>query len=148
MIGQPDDYSDIQPIPRVIEDPDADKEWYRNSSDGQSGYLVVRDGKKFIRLDRPNEEILKRFDSTWVPRNDYRTLQRGQVARIAFEADRVLCMELGDHEKARREWASLPDEIRMGWVEHGPNREVYPIRSKQWRLIMSLHLGTEVLEAV
>lgn len=143
-----DDFSDIAP---KQQDPvESEKIWYRHRMDGQRGFLVERDGKHFIKLDRPNEEILKPWSEStkrqWIPDVEARGLQPAQIGRIAFEADKQLCLEMGDHDRARREWPSLPDRVRQAFIERGPDPEMYPERHMQWTAIMLCHKSTEVYE--
>ncbi|MDX2253275.1 MAG: hypothetical protein NW202_13400 [Nitrospira sp.] len=95
--------------------------WFRSTKDGQLGYMVKRDGRDHIRLDRPGEEIVKPFKADlWQPEHQVRKMAHAQTVQIAFEADRQLCKALGDFQRASKEWQSLKDEERIAWMRHGP----------------------------
>ena len=98
-----------------------DRIYYRNTTTGEKGWLVSRDGKQFMQLNRPAEEILLPYRPTeWVPERDSRPLTRQQIAQVAFEADKKLCLFLGLHKESRRQWLSMTDEDRIEWCENGP----------------------------
>lgn len=107
------------------------KQWYRSSSDGELGWMVERGGQKYIQLNRPNEEILRPWSggAHWVPEVEHRPINRAQLAKVCFEADRSLCQALGIYEPAKKEWASLTDKERIMWMEKGPKG---PERSAVW----------------
>lgn len=95
--------------------------YFRHVREGQRGYKVTRDGREYIRLDRPAEEILLPFrESEWLLDRETRPLNKWLVARVAFEADKVLCEGLGEHPESRREWASVVEDKRIAWMAHGP----------------------------
>lgn len=106
----------------ATEDPaPADRVFYYHTRTGDRGYLVERDGKEFIRYDRPGEEILRKFgDRDWKIDKDYRPLTKGNLAQIAFEADKKLCFFLGEHDHGKKEWLDLKDNERIDYVENGP----------------------------
>jgi hypothetical protein len=98
-----------------------ERSWYRSVMDGQRAYLVERDGKTYVRLDRPDEEIMRPFVAAeWVPDFEKQPFTETQIAQVAFEADRRLCLALGLHDKARKEWPSLSDDMRIAWLRQGP----------------------------
>lgn len=97
------------------------REWFTHVRTGDRGYKVLRDGKDCIRLDRPNEEIVKAFaESEWNADREHRPLSVAQMARLAFEADKQLCFFLRLRLKSLKEWESLSDRERMWWMERGP----------------------------
>lgn len=100
------------------------EKWYRNAQTGERAYSVIRDGKQAVRLDRPNQEILRRVDENWIEEDATRPLTPIHFARLAFEADKALCAALGDHEKGRADWAKLTDAQRQLWMTQGPKRPV------------------------
>ena len=103
-------------------DPEpSERKFYRSSVDGQRGYLVRREGKDIIRLDRPMEEILKPFNESWRADMQVYPVSEHQVARIAFIADRALCGVLGRHDLERDDWLSLHEKARIKWMKEGPN---------------------------
>jgi len=110
--------------------------WFKRNSDGQLAYLVTdpddEDGPH-MRLDRAMQDIripirLNRDGSipadfpgwTAVPDRELRQLTVGQVAQIAFAADKALCFLLGMPDAMRRDWMSLSDEQKRDWVRRGP----------------------------
>jgi len=99
-----------------------DRQWYRSASDGELGYLVERGGVQYIQLNRPMEEILRPWQggAQWVPEVEHRPINKAQLAKVCFEADRALCQALGVHDPAKKEWASLTDRERIQWMEKGP----------------------------
>jgi hypothetical protein len=102
---------------------DHEKTYYRHITTGDLGWLVRREGKDCIRLDRPSQEITKVFrEADWVPTTDYRPLTGYQLAQVAYEADKKLCFFLGKHDQARKDWLMLKDEERIAWRQKGPPR--------------------------
>jgi hypothetical protein len=100
---------------------DHERSYYRHVMTGDLGWMVRRDGKDCIRLDRPNQEIVKPFrEQEWIPEHEHRPITRLQLVQIAYEADRKLCFFLGLHADARKEWASMREQDRLRWAQHGP----------------------------
>lgn len=98
------------------------RRYYRDAQTGDRGYLVKRDGKRCIQLDRPNQEIIRRLDDNWLEEDATRPITPIAAARIYFEADKALCAALGDQEKGRSDWAKLTDAQRHLWMTEGPKR--------------------------
>ena len=72
-------------------DPTPDQRtYYRSAEDGQRAYLVKRNGKDMVRLDRPMEEILRPLDGSWRPDTQTYPFTAHQVAEVAFAADRAV----------------------------------------------------------
>ena len=110
--------------------------WYRNTKDGQLGYMVQRNGKDHIRLDRPGQEIVRPFRvDDWAPEQEQRKMAFMQLVHVAFEADRQLCKALGDFGRAGKEWLNLRDEERIAWMRHGPKSP--RVRVELYRAILS-----------
>jgi hypothetical protein len=83
--------------------------------------MVRREGKDCIRLDRPNQEVVRPFrEGEWSPVREFRPLTRLQLVQVAYEADRKLCFFLGLHAEARREWNAMRENDRLAWADHGP----------------------------
>lgn len=118
-------------------DPPKDKRvYYRNTTTGDRGYVVRRGGHDVIRLDRPNEEIIRPLHpTTWKLDKEHRPLTQMQIAQVAFDADKRLCFFLGEHEEARKEWLDLKDKERIKWMRQGPPSNPR-IRHVQWKAIM------------
>lgn len=102
-----------------------ERKYYRSSVDGQLGYLVERDGKHFIKLDRPQEEILRPWSegNSWIPEVEKRPLSKAQVAKICFDADKAYCQAVGVF-LPKRDWLDLSDKQRILWMESGPKDAV------------------------
>lgn len=98
-----------------------ERTYYSHVMTGDLGWMVRRDGKDCIRLDRPNQEIVKVFrEGEWTPNLDHRPITKLQLVQVAYEADRKLCFFLGLHGEARREWAAMREQDRLKWAAHGP----------------------------
>lgn len=98
--------------------------WYRHATTGDRGFSVRRGGKEYIRLDRPNQEILRRVSDDFVEEDATRPLTPIHLARVCFEADKALCAGLGLMDKARGDWTKLTDKQRHAWMESGPKSPV------------------------
>lgn len=121
--------------PRDWDPPPGQRIYVRNADTGQLGWLVRRNGKDCVRLDRANQEIITAFSgATWLQVVEHRPLNRVQLVQIAFEADKALLRSLGEYEKAKKEWLSLSDKQRVAWIEEGPKDP--PIRAMFYRTIM------------
>lgn len=125
--------------------PPSAREWYRHSQTGDRGYKIVGpDGKDYLRYDREAggrnrsgfaDRLFNSIEkANWVPDNEHRPMTKFQVARIAFEADKMLLMALGRHDLARAEWLMLKPATRLRWADDGPSKD--PLRKKLWHAIM------------
>jgi hypothetical protein len=115
--------------------------WYKSKRDGQLGYMVERHGREMIRLDRPAQDLVEPYsDALWEPVSSERPVNRAQVARIAFAADRALCQMLALHGEVRKEWVGLTDKERAAWVANGPPADP-PMRQALYRLIVGFFPG-------
>lgn len=115
----------------------AERTYYRSRHDGQRAYLVRRDGVDQLRLDRPQEELLRKFtDAEWSPDDQTYPMTPHQAARVAFIADRALCGVIGAHTEARDEWLSQKERARIRFMERGP--ETGDIRDKLFGAIMGV----------
>jgi hypothetical protein len=110
---------------------------FRSSKDGELGTLVIRDGKEFIRLNRPNEEVLRPYLNgiEWIPDVERRPISKAQLASICFEADLQLCKVLGIMPK-KKNWLDLTDGERITWMEKGPVKD--PERAVVWKALMTV----------
>lgn len=103
----------------------AERTYYRSRKDGQRAYLVRRNGKDMLRLDRPMEEILHRIDienhPEWELDVKIPPLSLHAIAAVAFAADRALCKATGVQLKAHQgEWLSMKEQDRIAWMNEGP----------------------------
>jgi hypothetical protein len=126
----------VTELPDYFEPSPSDREWFSDAKTGDRGWLVRRDGRQYVRLDRGENETLRPYqEHGWIPLKEVRPLTRMQLSQVAFEADRKLCFYLGLHNEARREWLSLSDEARIKWMAKGPAGG-HPARVKLWRHVM------------
>lgn len=121
--------SELGLLPEVDKGTDWDPEpgeetWYRDVQTGDRGYLVKRAGRDWIHLDRPNDPTAQwPFDPLkWVVDKEDRPLTSLACAQVAQVADSVLCRALGLHDKARKDWLSMPEKTRIAWMKEGPKK--------------------------
>jgi hypothetical protein len=100
--------------------PLAERVYYRSTLNGQRGYLVETEMGERIRHDNPHEAKIVKFTQDWQPEAVRPPLNRMQVARVAYAADRVLAMWLGDPVDIRKDWMSIDDEERITFMKCGP----------------------------
>lgn len=99
----------------------AERQYYRSAETGDLGWLVRRDGKDRVRLDRPLQEIVRPFEEgKWVEEREWKPFSRTQVSKLQFETDKLVCSMLGLHKEGKRDWLSLKDEERIAWMKQGP----------------------------
>jgi hypothetical protein len=116
---------------------EAARQLVRSAQTGELGYLVRRGGASMVKLDRPNSpEILRRYTpGDWLPEDTQRPLAALHAARIAFEADKALCRELGMRAHSMRDWAKLRDGERQLFTTTGPKSP--PARAVLYASIMA-----------
>ena len=102
----------------------AEREYFREESSGQLGWKVIREGKEMVRLDRADEEIIRRLNHSWIPERESRPLTKAQVAQVAFEADKKLCFFMGQPEQARKDWNNMHEAEKRRWMTTGPATKV------------------------
>lgn len=126
MAGTPDNW-DPEPWQRI---------YVRHMRTADLGYLVRRDGKDVVRLDRSNQEIIQEYDvSSWSAERSYRPVSHVQIVQIAFVADQFLLRALGEHAKARKSWHELSEKQRKAWLEEGPSDP--PKRAELYKAIVA-----------
>lgn len=124
-----------EPLPAHWDPLPHERTYFRHHYTGDLGWMVRRDGGDSIRLDRPNQEIIRPYRSgEWLPQKEVRQMTEMQMAQIAFEADRALCRFIGEHERANREWLSVKEEKRIAWMRQGPASPL--IRRAMWEAVM------------
>lgn len=111
-----------------------EREYYRSKMTGDRGWLVRREGKDLIRLDRPMEELLRPLHG-WQRDEEALLLPASQAAQVAFEADRALCRIYGLHAEARKTWADLKDKERIAFINDGIDDREHPVRSEVYTAI-------------
>lgn len=118
------------------------RQMYRSVWDGELGEKVVKEGKEYIRLNRPAQELLRPYNpNDWKIEADEYPLTPNQVGAICWAADKALCKALGLHAEARKEFINLRDEDRLAWSEHGPSSkqvEEHPARGALFDTIKAL----------
>jgi hypothetical protein len=100
-----------------------EREWYRQVSSGELGWLVKRDGIEKIKMNRPDEDLVVPYrQGEWVPENEHRPMTIAQVAEICFVADRRL-VTFTVNPGLKKDWVDLTDEMKIQWMEKGPKKE-------------------------
>lgn len=97
----------------------SERQYYRSPVDNQRAYLVRRNGKDMLRLDRPMEEILHPLTDSWKPDRQAYPINSQQIAYVAYVADQALCKALGK-SPGKGEWLSLREKERIEWMDDGP----------------------------
>lgn len=99
-----------------------ERRWFSHMRTGDRAYFVKREGRECVRLDRPNQEIIKPLTSDWKEDHETRPLNMGQLARICYAADQELCKALGERDYLK-DWLSLRDEDVADWMSgRGPRK--------------------------
>lgn len=125
-----------KPDPQLHWDPTpAERRYFRHTSTGDLGYVVRREGKDCIRLDREMQEIIQPFrDGQWVEEREFKPFTLHQVAQLAFAADCALCRMMGKHKEAKAEYMTLPEKVRIDFMQNGPGEG--GLRSELFKAIM------------
>lgn len=128
------------------EPAESEREYFRNTETGELAYLVRQAGKRKLRLNRPNEVILRAFNEAfWVKDEQRYDLLPMQRALVALEADKALCKLLGLIPQSRRDWTRMRDQERISWLENGPDPVGDPVRDRVrfqlWRANMRVLEG-------
>jgi hypothetical protein len=90
--------------------------WYAHRTTGERAYLVLRDGREWMHLDRPTE-ALRAFTGDWVRDTEFRPIAIGQLAQVAYVAHQELCRVVGDHGQTQKAWVALSDAERRPWLD-------------------------------
>lgn len=113
-----------------------EREYYRDVRTGDRGYVVIEDGNKCIKLDRPMHSVVRAYrEQDWTPDKETRPMTEAQCAQVAFAADVLLCKFLGHQALGKREWLLMKDSERIEWVKNGPASGV---RKRLWDSTMAL----------
>jgi hypothetical protein len=120
-----------------------DRIWFYHTLNGWKGYLVEKDGKKFIKVQLVGDNALRPFSKQeWSPIRELRPLTPGHVAEIAFEADKILARALGERvprEGWKNNWLSLHPEEKRRWISgEGPGPSADPKRQELF-LLLRMH---------
>lgn len=102
---------------------EAKRQWFRSRIDGNLGFLVERNGRKYIQLNRNAEVIQKPYnENDWDPQASPHRFNVHQIGRVAWEADKAFCrLCLGLHNEARESWDKISPERRERWLREGPS---------------------------
>jgi hypothetical protein len=121
-----------------IEDEGDGRRWVRHRITGQAGWIVTKDGKSYVHPDRPSGVNLVPYKKgEWLEERDRRTLTRYQIASVAFEADKALCVAM-NLTAEYRPWVSLSGDERQRWRDAGPEGKLSRTpRQTLWRTIMN-----------
>lgn len=133
--------------PKIIDTPAGERKYFRHTTSGDRAYLVEdTEGRRFMRLDRPvggpgrtgaaDMPYTESTMSRWAEDRERRPVTEFQFARVAFEADKALCIALGRHEASRRTWLGIKDHQRRLWKDRGPKD--LPLRAELWHAIMKV----------
>jgi hypothetical protein len=120
--------------PKNWDPPPKDRTWYRCRKTGELAYLVTRDGRNMIRLNRPEEIVRGFLEADWIPEVEHRPITRAAVTALAYDADLKLCTLLGDFRK-RPAWINLHEDVRVRWAQEGPPSKP-PLRKDLFDSIM------------
>lgn len=106
------------------------KRWVRHARTGDRGYIVQHNGRLAVRLDRTGDGTLIAYrEGDWTEDTAKLALSAQQIARIAFAADRELCLVKGMPRAKHREWINLTQERRLAWTKgppaDGPRTKLY-----------------------
>ncbi len=113
MKGEESDHYDPRP---------GERRWYSHARTGDRAYFVKREGRECVRLDRPNEELIRPLGPEWKEDHETRPLNMSQLARICYVADQELCKALGE-QSLMKDWLSLRDEEMHAWMSgKGPTK--------------------------
>lgn len=114
------------------------QKYFRHRQTGDRGRLFYEGVAPFMQYDRPSGAKIPYRENDWIEEVDAPPLSRGQIARIAFAADRQFLYFTASYAKAKREWTALTDDERIHWNEKGPGgKNVDPKRVELYQKIMA-----------
>lgn len=121
--------------PRADTDPVGDQRvWYRHVETGDLGFLVMRDGEQKIKYDQGGDRVVK-LDGKWRAEVAHTPLTAQAVGRVAFEADKGLCIALGLHAEGRRDWLLMSPTERIAFTTSGPIGAHNDIRARLFSFV-------------
>lgn len=115
------------------------RRWFRHHQTGDLGFLIEKDGKPFIRLDRSGQAIDKPYSedsNRWVEESLDRPFTLAQVSKVAFALDVAVCELIGLHVESKRQWIGLKDHERIAFIQDGPQGP--PLRREMWQRAMEV----------
>lgn len=112
---------DDEDAPARTWDPEPHRrEWYSEVRTGDEGWMVVRDGVKTIRLNRPNQVIEREYrESEWVRQEAAKLMTPADLGYICYQAHCALLLKM-QSGKRPKPWMEMTAEERMVFVEVGP----------------------------
>lgn len=115
---------------------DGERCWMSHSLTGEKGWIVKRNGRIHVRFNHGDWETTRAYNATqWIADKQHRHFNRQQIVKVAFEADRELCMLLGERKLAMRTWNKLTDAQRRSWMDKGPKR--LKVREELYKMIVN-----------
>lgn len=115
-------FDDLPSKPENWDPQPHERTYYRSRTDGQLAWLVVRNGRDMIKLDRFSEDLVRGFDpAEWIPEAEHRPMTRAQAAQVAYAAIMELRRLMG-HFDRQTPWHSLSEEYRILFAEKGPQK--------------------------
>lgn len=113
-----------------------EKTWVRHHRTGDLGWLVKKDGRTYVRMDRAFTNLRDYRRGEWDIEQHKRPLTRYQLASIALEADQLLCKSIGLVIRTKP-WLMMSPAERQAWRDKGPTpKEPESIRQCLWDSIM------------
>lgn len=92
--------------------------WLRHKQRGDLAQVTVHEGNVVIKPNIPGSPVFynaaQYYD--WNIELKPKQLPPGSFARVAYEADRVLC-EIHPDLKRQLDWLSLPSASKASWIE-------------------------------
>jgi hypothetical protein len=92
--------------------------WLRNKTTGDLAQVAEENGDYVIKPDKPLSPVrypMTQISNWQIEPKGYK-LPTGSYARVAFEADRILC-SIHPQLKKQPEWNSLKATDRASWIE-------------------------------
>jgi len=91
---------------------------YRSTTTGDKGFMMEVDGKKYIELDRPSQQVRRLYkEKDWIKEDEHRPLLPQQIGRIHFEAQKYLLIAVGDPEGHKMDWLMMQNQDRNDWMQ-------------------------------
>jgi hypothetical protein len=120
------------PEPDEYDPPEYQRTYLRSVITGDRGWLVRRDGRQCVKLDRPNQDVCQPYRrDLWKGDAETRPYSISQMAQVAYEADRKLAQLEGRVQESRLGWLDMSETERIRWTKDGPKvktgtrRELY-----------------------
>jgi len=119
-----------------VDPPVEERKYHRHTTTGDRGYEVWRDGRRMIKLDRANDDIVRAYSQhEWVPDRETRPLTIAAKGQIQFECDLSFRYSTGLRHAKPLVWNDLTDKGKRMWWEKGPGKGP---RAALWKAIDSV----------